>query len=239
MIPLRDNIPSRTHPFVNTTLIVTNVLVFFYQVMLGPQLDGFINVFAVIPFRYFHSVYLTSHGVVHQVTPEQLVAPIFTSMFLHGGWMHLIGNMLYLWIFGDNVEDRLGHGRYLVFYLLCGIGASLAHIWFNPASKLPSLGASGAIAGVLSAYLISYPRARVLVLLPLFFIFPVIEVPALFFLGFWFLQQFFYGVFSLGVSAVQTGGVAWWAHIGGFLSGAVLLCILAPKRYQRPYSAWT
>ncbi|HYM13732.1 MAG TPA: rhomboid family intramembrane serine protease, partial [Bryobacterales bacterium] len=191
MIPLRDNIPSRTRPVVNVTLIVVNVLVFLYQLALGPYLlNSFVHEFAVIPWQYFHGVYVTSGGALRPVSAPDLIVPLFTSMFLHAGWLHLIGNMLYLWIFGDNVEDRLGHGRYLIFYILCGIGAALAHIFFNAGSRLPSLGASGAIAGVLSAYLLLYPRARVLVLLPLFIFFPVIEVPALFFLGFWFFQQF-------------------------------------------------
>ncbi len=233
MIPLRDNIPSRTYPLVNITLIIVNVVVFLYQVMLGPELRDVIYQFAVIPARYFHDVYV-GPGRVHEVTAPELVVPLFTSMFMHGGWLHLIGNMLYLWIFGDNVEDRMGHGRYLVFYLLCGVAASLAHIFFNANSRIPSLGASGAIAGVLSAYLISYPRARVLVLVPIIFFLTTFEVPAMFFLGFWFLQQFLYGAASLGVPSAQTGGVAWWAHIGGFLAGAVLLAVFAKKRYQPP-----
>ncbi|HZS51307.1 MAG TPA: rhomboid family intramembrane serine protease [Bryobacterales bacterium] len=239
MIPLRDNIPSRRYPVVNVTLIILNVVVFLYQLMLGPDLESFVRTYAVVPYRYFHAVYVTSHGL-RPVTTADLLIPLVTSMFLHGGWLHLIGNMWYLWIFGDNVEDRLGHGRYLIFYLLCGITAALAHIWFNAGSRLPSLGASGAIAGVLSAYLISFPRARVLVLVPLFFFFPIVEIPALFFLGFWFLQQFFYGAASLGVPAYQTGGVAWWAHVGGFVSGAILLWAFAPKGRYRPasYSVW-
>lgn len=234
MIPLRDNVPSRTYPIVNIGLILLNVAVFLYQLMLGPELNAFVREYAVVPFRYFHHVYVGARGGIEPVSAPDLVAPLFTSMFMHGGWLHLIGNMLYLWIFGDNVEDRLGHFRYIVFYLLCGIVASLAHVWFNPNSRVPSLGASGAIAGVLSAYMLLYPRARVLVLLPIWFFWQTFEVPAPFFLGFWFLQQFFYGLFSLGVAAAQTGGVAWWAHIGGFLSGAILLWLLAPRRYSTP-----
>lgn len=234
MIPLRDNIPSRTYPLVNITLIVVNVVVFFYQLMLGPELEVFVRQFAVVPLRYFHDIYVSPGGGVYRVTSGDLVVPLFTSMFMHGGWLHLIGNMMYLWIFGDNVEDRMGHGRYLIFYLLCGVGASMAHIWFNANSRVPSLGASGAIAGVLSGYLLLYPRARVLVLLPILVFYQTFEVPALFFLGFWFLQQFFYGVASLGISSAQTGGVAWWAHIGGFVAGAVLLRLFARRRYQSP-----
>ena len=235
MIPLRDNIPSRTYPFVNITLIVVNVVVFLYQLMLGPELNLFVREFAVIPFRYFHDAYITARGGMEPASAPDLVIPLFSSMFMHGGWLHLIGNMAYLWIFGDNVEDRLGHGRYLVFYLSCGVAASTAHIWFNPNSRVPSLGASGAIAGVLSAYLLLYPKALVLVLIPIWFIYQAIEVPAVFFLGFWFIQQFFYGVFSLGIQSAQTGGVAWWAHIGGFITGALLLRLMAPRRY-RPVS---
>ena len=223
MIPLRDNVPSRTYPLVNITFILINVAVFLYQLMLGPELNLFVRDYAVVPFRYFHDVYVGPRGGIAPVSGVDLVIPLFTSMFMHGGWLHLIGNMLYLWIFGDNVEDRLGHFRYVVFYLLCGLTASLAHIWFNPNSRVPSLGASGAIAGVLSAYMLLYPRARVLVLLPLWFYFTTFEAPALLFLGFWFVQQFLYGLFSLSVASAQTGGVAWWAHIGGFVSGAILL----------------
>src|SRR2546426_619563 len=183
MIPLRDNIPSRTYPVVNVLLITANVVAFIYQLMLGPYLDRFVHEFAVIPALYFHDAVVTSSGRMHEVTVPDLAVPLFTSMFLHGGWLHLIGNMLYLWIFGDNVEDRMGHGRYLIFYLVCGVAASGAHIWANPNSRVPSLGASGAIAGVLSAYLMLYPRARVSVLLPIWFFWQVFEVPALFFLG--------------------------------------------------------
>ena len=232
MIPLRDDIPSRTYPVVNILLIAANVMVFFYQLMLGPQLPVFVREFAVIPARYFHNVIITPGGGLQEVTASDVTIPLFTSMFLHGGWLHLIGNMLYLWIFGDNVEDRMGHGRYLLFYVLCGMTASAAHIWANANSRVPSLGASGAIAGVLSAYLLLYPRARVVVLLPLWFFLHVTEVPALLFLGFWFVQQFFYGVLSLGIVSAQTGGVAWWAHIGGFIAGAVLVWIFARKRYR-------
>ncbi len=149
MIPLRDDIPSRTTPVVNVALIVANVLAFFYQLMLGPELNLFLRDYAVIPALYFRDVMVTSAGGIREVTPVDLTVPLFTSMFLHGGWLHLVGNMLYLWIFGDNVEDRVGHVQYLIFYLACGVAASLAHIWANPTSRVPSLGASGAIAGVL------------------------------------------------------------------------------------------
>jgi len=232
MIPLRDDIPSRTFPVVNLLLIGANVAAFLYQVMLGPLLPRFVHEFAVIPARYFHDA-IVAGGRLEQVTAPDLVVPLVTSMFLHGGWLHLGGNMLYLWIFGDNVEDRMGHGRYVVFYLLCGMLASAAHIWTNANSRIPSLGASGAIAGVLSAYLLLYPKARVVVLLPLWFFWQVFKVPAVLFLGIWFVQQTFSGLLSLGVASAQTGGVAWWAHIGGFLAGALLVGLFA-RRERRP-----
>ncbi len=152
-------------------------------------------------------------------------------MFLHGGWLHFLGNMLYLWIFGDNVEDRLGHGRFVLFYLACGAAAALAHVWVNPASRVPTIGASGAIAGVMGAYFVLYPNSRVLALVPLFIILEVIEVPAIVFLGIWFVMQFFSGVGSLAETGVKTGGVAFWAHVAGFLSGmAGVLVLKKPSR---------
>jgi membrane associated rhomboid family serine protease len=232
VIPLRDDVPSRTTPLVNVTLIVINVLAFLYQLLLGPALMPFLREFAVVPALYFREVMVTSGGGIREVTPVDLTVPLFTSMFLHGGWLHLGGNMLYLWIFGDNVEDRMGHFRYLVFYLMCGVAASAGHIWSNPASRVPSLGASGAIAGVLGAYFLLYPKARVVALLPLGFFTQLVQLPALFFLGWWFVQQFFYGLLSLGVQSAQTGGVAWWAHIGGFAAGAVLVWVFKKRDYR-------
>jgi membrane associated rhomboid family serine protease len=149
------------------------------------------------------------------------LATLVSSMFIHGGWMHLIGNMLYLYIFGDNVEDRLGHLGYLLFYVLAGAGAALTEVYFQRGSTVPLLGASGAIAGVLGAYFLLYPRSRILTVIPLFVFFPVVEISAFFFLGFWFLMQFVQGALSAGIPA--DGGVAWWAHAGGFVVGAVLL----------------
>ncbi len=226
MIPLRDTIPSRTFPFVNYGLIVVNSIIFLYEVSLGPQLEAFIQTFGVIPAKYF---WLSQHE------PWNLVErfyPILTSMFLHGGWLHVIGNMWFLWIFGDNVEDRMGHGRYLIFYLLSGVGAGLFHIYLNPTSTIPTIGASGAIAGVMGAYFILYPFARVITLVPIFFFVDIIEIPAFFFLGFWVLLQFFQGTLSLAFS--QTGGVAWWAHFGGFLVGAVLVFLFKKPRRKMP-----
>jgi membrane associated rhomboid family serine protease len=160
-------------------------------------------------------------------------------MFLHGGWAHIIGNMLYLWIFGDNVEDRMGHWRYLVFYLVCGWTASYAHIWSDPTSRIPSIGASGAIAGVLGAYITLYPHARVVALIPLGIFMHTVQIPALFFLGFWFLQQFLVGSLALTQETAQTGGVAWWAHIGGFVAGLVLVWVFqSRKRRPAQRDAW-
>lgn len=232
MIPLRDDVPSQTTPVINVTLIALNVLAFLYQLMLGPEINQFLRAFAVIPALY-------SRDAVVAATPVDLAVPLFTSMFLHGGFMHLGGNMLYLWIFGDNVEDRMGHARYLVFYLLCGMAASAGHIWSSPNSRVPSLGASGAIAGVLGAYFLLYPKARVVTLLPLGFFTQLIQVPALFFLGFWFVQQFLYGLFSLNVQSAQSGGVAWWAHIGGFVAGVVLVWVFKkPASRPRERDTW-
>ena len=217
MIPIKDNVASQRIPGINLLLIGINIFVFLIEISQGPNLGGFVKEFGIIPHRFF---YLKTH-YPNEITPR--VLPVFTSMFLHGGWLHLIGNMWFLWIFGDNIEDRMGHLRYLLFYLLCGIGAGFFHIYTNPHSNVPSIGASGAIAGILGAYLILFPFARIITLLPLFFFWTFIEVPAFFFLGFWFLMQFFSGTTALLVGEKSAAGVAWWAHIGGFITGIVLL----------------
>ena len=215
MIPLRDVIPSRTFPFFTITFIVLNTIAFLYeQSLTRPALERFINVYGVVPARL------------------DLVA-VFTSMFLHAGWMHFLGNMLFLWIFGDNVEDRLGHARFVAFYLLCGVAAVFAHVYMNPASRIPTIGASGAIAGVLGGYFVLYPQSRVLALLPLVIIWEIVEVPAIVFLGIWFLMQFYY----VGMAAVRTGtqggGVAFWAHIAGFLAGMIAVVVLRKPSRSR------
>jgi membrane associated rhomboid family serine protease len=220
VMPLRDLNPSRTFPFVNLLLIAANVLVFFYELSLGPGLDRFLMQAAFIPREYL------APGNVGADTRS-----IMLSMFMHGGWMHLIGNMLYLWIFGDNIEDRFGHLRYLVFYIACGWVATLAHAHLNPASGVPAIGASGAISGVLGAYLVLFPHARVLSLIPLGFYTRIAEMPALLVLGLWFVLQFFSGVVSIGDTG---GGVAWWAHIGGFVAGMVVGWIVVALRGRRP-----
>jgi len=233
MFPFRDNIPSRTFPIITILLILTNVLAFFFELSVSPKmLNSFFMTYGVVP------VHVYSWPASDQPF-SALIQPFFTSMFLHGGWLHLIGNMWYLWIFGDNVEDRLGHIRYLVFYFACGVGAGVVHLLLNPNSMVPSVGASGAIAGVLGAYLVSYPFARILTLVPIFFFFQVIEIPALIVLGLWFVMQFFYGTVSLAAStSAAGGGVAWWAHVGGFVIGIILVGRLARKPRYASYSRY-
>ena len=226
MIPLRDKNQSRTTPYVNYFIIGVCVLVFFYELSLDDQLGQFVETFAVVP----ANVALMAKG---QALLLPAAMPLVTSMFLHGGWMHLLGNMLYLYIFGDNVEDRLGHGMYGLFYLVCGGGSAVVQVLSNPGSHVPLLGASGAIAGVLGAYFLLFPRARILTLIPLVIFFPVVEVPAFFFLGFWFVLQLIQAGFS-GSADGAGGGVAWWAHLGGFVVGAVmLLSILLTRRIRK------
>jgi hypothetical protein len=214
LIPLRDTARSRTVPYVNYLLIAICGLVFLLELSLGDGLDDFVSLFGVIPAHVTSTILGGSFSA-------WAVLPLFTSMFLHGGWMHLIGNMLYLYVFGDNIEDKLGHGAYFVFYTLSGVGAGLTQVLFHQDSMVPLIGASGAIAGVLGAYFILFPHARILTLIPLFVFFPMVEVSAFFFLGFWFVMQFIQGSVSYGSDAA--GGVAWWAHAGGFAVGAVLL----------------
>ncbi len=214
MIPLRDENPSLTPPLVTRGLIALNLVLFIYEVLLGPELKGFLLHWGLVPLRL--TLALHEGG-------EPLTAPgvtLLSSMFLHGGWLHLIGNMWYLWIFGDNVEDRFGHLPFLAFYLVAGVAASIVHYLANEGSGLPTVGASGAIAGVLGAYAAAFPRARVITLLPLFPFFQVVAMPALLVLGLWFVFQFASGALSLGAGG---GGVAWWAHIGGFLFGYAVM----------------
>ncbi|MDF1536582.1 MAG: rhomboid family intramembrane serine protease [bacterium] len=196
----------------NYVLIGANVLAFLFELSLGTHLQAFVHVFGVVPERVL-AIVTGEPGLIHYA-----VLPFFTSMFLHGGWLHLLGNMLYLYIFGDNVEDALGHVGYLLFYLACGVAASLTHVALNMSSSIPTVGASGAIAGVLGAYFLLYPKARVVTLLPIFFFIQIVEIPAFLFLGFWFLFQFITGAVETASGAA--GGVAWWAHIGGFTAGA-------------------
>src|ERR1700739_2818766 len=210
MIPLKDINPTRNFPFVNVMLISANVLVFIYQLTLSPRAEKlFVLANATVPARI--PAFLAGHAPAGVA-----IFPRLSSMFLHGGLMHLLGNMLFLYIFGDNVEDTFGHIGYLFFYLLCGIGSGLIHVMFNWNSAIPALGASGAISGVMGAYVVLFPHHKILTF---FFIF-LIPVPAILILGYWFVLQFVAGVNGLGMAAA--GGVAWWAHIGGFLMGAVI-----------------
>lgn len=220
MIPIHDVNPRRSAPVVTILLIVANALLFFYELSLGPRLEGFLMSSAFIPARI-------SEGLPNAAGSALL------SMFLHGGWSHFLGNMLFLWVFGDNVEDRLGHGRYLIFYLLSGYAATFAHAWASPMSTVPAIGASGAISGVLGAYLFLHPKARIVTVFWFLFFIRLIEVPALVYLPIWFLLQLFSGVSSLGAADNAAGGVAWWAHIGGFVAGPLLLLLLGGWRRPR------
>jgi membrane associated rhomboid family serine protease len=222
MIPLRDIIPSRTTPYITITIIVLNALAWLFELALP---------------RDFLPVFLQINGVV---AADFRASSLITSMFLHGSWSHVIGNMWYLWIFGDNVEDTLGHGRFLVFYLLSGIAAALVQTMVSPASEIPMLGASGAVSGVLGAYLLLFPHARVLTLLIFGFFFRMVHIPAVIVLGFWIIVQFVNGLLTVTISAARGestgGGVAWFAHIGGFVAGMALLFVLRPRRDPRePY----
>ena len=225
MIPIRDNVPSRTLPIVNTTIIVVNAVVFVYEWVLPEQeLRSFIHQFALIP-GYFTGM------PFEDVLRTQWWRP-FTSMFMHGGWLHVIMNMWALWIFGDNVEDRIGHVTYVFFYLVCGLAAAVAHIFMSKGSPVPTLGASGAVAGIMGAYLMLYPRAKVYTLVP-FFILTIIPIPAFIYLGIWFLLQLQSGILTWGHE--HLAGIAFWAHAGGFAAGAVLV-LVATKRKR--YRTW-
>ncbi len=224
MFPLRDTVRSRTFPLVNYGLIAANVLVFIFQSSLSPRaLEQFMGFFALTPANL------------------SLAAPwtwltLFSSMFMHGSWFHLISNMWMLYIFGDNVEDRMGSGRFLVFYLLAGLAAAFAQVAVMPDSQIPTVGASGAIAGVLGAYFLLYPHARVITFIPVFILPWLIQVPAILYLGVWFLSQLSSGLLSLG-AAGQFGGIAWWAHIGGFVFGLILVHLFTRRRRTKEWYA--
>jgi membrane associated rhomboid family serine protease len=226
MIPLRDTIPTRTVPFVTRLLVVANVAAFVLELLQGERLEAFLWTFAFVPGRFFNpEPFGWTFGAA--------IVTIFTAMFLHGGLAHLLGNMLFLWIFGDNVEDALGHLRFLAFYLAAGVGATLLQAFLSPSSAVPNLGASGAIAGVLGAYFVYYPRARVVTVLPLFILFPMIEIPAGLYLFGWFALQFWMASAQLthaGRAAASQGGVAFWAHVGGFVVGVAWALFCRPLR---------
>jgi membrane associated rhomboid family serine protease len=225
MIPLRDTSRSKGTPFLNYGLIIVCGVAFLYELSLGERLDGFLYRYGLIPAQLSSTL---SHGSF-SLAP---VGSIFTSMFLHAGWIHLIGNMLFLYVFGANVEARLGHRGYFGFYLACGATAALVQVAFSPHSQVPMVGASGAIAGVLGAYFILFPKAKILTMAPLFVFFPVVEISAFFFLGFWFVLQFAQAYLS-GRLGVAGGGIAWWAHAGGFASGAAFLPLFLLLRKGR------
>jgi membrane associated rhomboid family serine protease len=212
MFPLRDTQPSYSRPVITVLIIILNVVVFLYEISLDEySRNYFIMHYGLVPARFHFSA-------------------ILTSMFLHGGWMHIIGNMWFLWIFGDNVEDAFGHVKYLVFYLLCGIAAAMTQMAFSAGSRLPMVGASGAIAGVMGAYLIKYPKARIVTLVFIFIFITTIEVPAALMLAYWFFIQFFSGVGTIGYSHVSQGGTAFFAHVGGFVAGMILVGLLGTRQ---------
>ena len=215
MIPLRDVIPSRSTPYITVTIIALNALAFLFELSLGErELTQFLYFYGVIPAAFSWPT-------------------LITSMFLHGGWSHFIGNMWYLWIFGDNVEDRVGHGRFIVFYLLCGVAAAIGQIVMDPYSELPTIGASGAIAGVMGAYFVLYPHSRVLTLIPWIFI-QIVEIPAIVLLGFWFLMQFLSaGAIAVTSSSHGGGGVAFAAHVAGFVVGAIGVFVFRKPEIDR------
>lgn len=222
-IPLTDHIQRRTFWAITLLLIVVNTCAFIYELSLGPHLNRFILADGLIPARY-------SAPHLFFLPLMRTVAPVFISMFLHGGWLHLLGNMLFLFVFGRSIEDRFGHLTFLFLYLSSGVAAAIAEVIANHGSRMPMIGASGAIAGVLGAYFVCYPAARITTLIPLFFFFWTFELPAIVLLGYWFLIQFIAGYQMLAIQTVTAGGVAWWAHIGGFVWGALLAIVLRPIR---------
>lgn len=225
MIPIRDQIPTRRTPIVTYALIAANVIVFLLEWLAGAGQEALVYEFALIPAEVTAGLDLSD------------VRDIFTSMFMHAGLAHLLGNMLYLWIFGDNVEDSMGSLKYLSFYLIGGVVASMTHILTNPNSQIPTVGASGAIAAVLGGYLVLFPQSRVLTIIPLGFFIRVTMIPAIIVLGFWFVLQFFSGILSLGATE-DVGGVAFWAHVGGFVAGVVLARLFAGSRRQEYAVRW-
>jgi membrane associated rhomboid family serine protease len=222
MFPLRDTQPSYSRPFVTTVIIAINVLIYLYSLALDDySRNYFIGHYGLIPVRLHPSAFVT-------------------SMFLHGGLMHIVGNMWFLWIFGDNVEDIMGHTKYLVFYILCGLAAAMTQVLFNADSRVPMVGASGAIAGVMGAYMVKFPRSRIVTFVFVFFFITTVEVPAVIMLLYWFVIQLFSGVGTIGYSHLSQGGTAWFAHIGGFVAGIILVNVMGtrPKYLQRGDLNW-
>jgi len=238
MIPIRDDTPRYSTPYVTYFIIALNVVVFLFELSVGAQshrqLNRFIYEFGVVPLRFERALAGSS-----AISLPGLSLTVLTSMFLHGGWLHIIGNMWFLWIFGDNIEDYLGHFPYLIFYLVAGYAAAFTHILLNPSSNLPTVGASGAIAGVMGAYFVLYPRARVLTLVPLIIFFTFWWLPAWVMLGYWFVVQFLMGAAtSIAETSQSTGGVAVWAHVGGFVAGIILIKLMPQRPRRLRYAAW-
>jgi len=221
-LPLTDHIRRRSFWFVTLSLIVANVWSFVYELEQGRGLNRLVSDYGIVPARY-----ITRSGFSH-LTLAGFLVPIFVSMFLHGGWLRLLGNMLFLFVFGRSVEDRIGHFHFLFLYLCSGFAGAMLHIILNAGSRLPTIGASGAIAGVLGAYFVSFPRARITTLIFLIFFFWTIELPAILVLGYWFLIQFAAGYQMLAIQSATGGGVAWWAHVGGFMTGLILAVATPP-----------
>jgi membrane associated rhomboid family serine protease len=227
MFPIRDTNPSRHVPFATWGLIAVNIYFFFRELALPPKAaEKMMYLFGLVPARFTDPAWALSAGF-----PIHTYWPFLTTMFLHGGWLHIIGNMWFLWIFGDNVEDRMGPVRFLAYYLLCGLAAGFVHVITNQASRVPAVGASGAIAGVMAAYLVLFPKARILAVFPLLFWPIFFELPAYLFLGFWFLMQFFSGTLAITTGREVTG-IAWWAHVGGFVTGLSTFWIFLRPRHR-------
>lgn len=223
MLPLKDDLRTRTRPVVTYAILTANILVYIYEISLGEALSEFVLQFGVVPYNIFHPT-----GIQSYIT-------LFTSMFIHASTiMHIAGNMLFLWIFADNVEDRMGHVKFLLFYFVCGIAAGLLQSAIDPGSRIPMIGASGAVSGVLGAYILLFPRAKVLALIPLGFFMRVSQLPSFVFLGIWFLYQFLFGVSSFGAK----GGVAYFAHIGGFVAGLLLALPFKMKKKDVDYEIY-
>ena len=228
MIPIRDTIPRQHFPFAVWALVAVNVYVFIRELALPPDsTQQFIYLFGLVPARFTHPDWAARVGFPHTYWP------FFSTMFLHGGWLHIIGNMWVLWIFGDNVEDRMGPVRFLIFYLLCGLAAGAVHVLTNPGSRVPAVGASGAIAGVMAAYFVLFPRARIVAMFPILFYPVFFQVPAFLYLGLWFLTQFFSGTLAIATHR-EVSGIAWWAHIGGFGAGILTFALFLRPRETRP-----
>lgn len=225
MIPLKDSIKSSKFPIVNTILIIVNVLIFIYEFSLGKEINQFVFKYGLIPAS------VTSFSEIGFI---DRISPFFTSMFLHGSWLHMIGNMLFLYIFGDNVEDKLGHFKYIIFYVLAGISAAILQIITNFKSPVPMIGASGAISGVLGAYLLFFPGSKILTLVPIFFFIQLMHIPAKVFILIWFFIQFISGIGSIGISK-SIGGIAFWAHIGGFIAGLIFASVFNGRKKRSAF----